>query len=67
MSTTTACALLRTRGAAQFLNVSEFLVRKMAREGELRFIQRTPRSPLLFSPSDLEAWVTKNRREHAAA
>lgn len=62
MNAPTASALLRTRGAAQFLNVSEFLVRKLAREGEIKFIQRTPRSPMLFSPADLEAWIKQNRQ-----
>jgi excisionase family DNA binding protein len=62
MNTTTAGALLRTRGAAQFLNVSEFLVRQIAKEGEIKFIQRTPRSPMLFSPSDLEKWIQKNKQ-----
>lgn len=62
MNINTVGSLLRTRGAAQFLNVSEFLIRKMAKEGEIKFIQRTPRSPLLFSPSDLEKWIKENRQ-----
>jgi len=62
MQTNTSNALLRTRGAAQFLNVSEFLIRQMARAGEIKFIQRKPRSPLLFSPADLDKWIQKNKQ-----
>ena len=62
MQATTTGALLRTRAVAQFLNVSEFLVRQLAREGEIKFIQRTPRSPMLFSPADLEKWIQKNKQ-----
>lgn len=62
MVTLTAGGLLRIKNAAQILGVSEWLVRRMAKDGELKFIQRTPRSPLLFSPSDLEAWAKKNRQ-----
>ena len=54
--------LMRTKPAAQWLGVSEWLLRKMANEGEIKFIKRTDRSPLLFSPADLESWVKKNRQ-----
>jgi len=58
----TAGGLLRIKNAAQVLGVSEWLVRKMAKDGELKYIQRTPRSPMLFSPSDLEGWAKRNRQ-----
>jgi len=64
LQSTTTGALLRTRAVAHFLNVSEFVVRQMAKNGELKFIQRTPRSPLLFSPSDLEKWIQKNKQQN---
>ena len=54
--------LVRIRHAAQFLGVSEWTVRQMAHEGELRFIQRTPRSPMLFDLADLNAWIQRNKQ-----
>jgi len=58
----TAGGLLRIRQAAQILGVSEWTIRQMAHEGEIKFVRRTDRSPMLFSPADLEAWVRKNRQ-----
>jgi len=61
--TYTAGGLVRIKQAAQILGVSEWTIRQMAKQtGELKFVQRTPRSPLLFSQADLEAWVRKNRQ-----
>ena len=61
MGTATA-SLIRTRQAAQVLGISEWLLRKMASDGEIKFIQRTDKSPLLFSPADLEKWIQKNKQ-----
>ena len=58
----TAGGLLRIRQAAQMLGVSEWTIRQMAHNGELKFVRRTDRSPMLFSCADLEAWVRKNRQ-----
>lgn len=61
MGTATA-SLVRTRQAASILGISEWLLRKMASEGEIKFIQRTEKSPLLFAPADLEKWIQKNKQ-----
>ena len=58
----TANGMLRIDQAAQVLSVSVWLLRKLAKEGQVKFVQNTPRSPLLFSHTDLEAWVRKNRQ-----
>jgi excisionase family DNA binding protein len=58
----TFAGLVRIRQAAQYLGLSEWSIRKMAHEGELRFVQRTSRSPMLFDPGDLNAWVQRNKR-----
>lgn len=58
----TAGGLVRIKHAAQVLGMSEWTVRQMAKAGELKFIQRTGRSPMLFSPADLEGWARKNRQ-----
>lgn len=49
--------LIRSRDAARYLCMSEWLLRKLAHEGKLAYIQRTPRSPLLFDLIDLRAWI----------
>ena len=53
---------LRSRAAAQYLGISEWLLRELAHAGELRYIQRTPRSPFLFDIDDLEEWAERNKR-----
>lgn len=53
---------LRSRAAAQYLGISEWTIRELAHAGELRYIQRTPRSPFLFDVQDLEEWAERNKR-----
>jgi hypothetical protein len=53
--------LIRSRDAARFLGMSEWLLRKLAHEGELAYIQRTTTSPLLFDPADLRKWVEREK------
>jgi hypothetical protein len=53
--------LLRSRDASRLLGMSEWLLRKLAHEGELAYAQRTPRSPMLFDPLDLRAWVERQK------
>lgn len=62
MTTVTVPALLKIKEAAQTLGMSEWLLRKLAREGEVKFIQRVPKAPMLFDPADLAAWVRKNKQ-----
>lgn len=57
-----SAGLVRIRQAAQFLGLSEWTVRQMAHEGELRFIQRTPRSPMLFDLADLNEWIQRSKQ-----
>jgi len=52
---------MRSRDAARFLCVSEWLLRKLAHEGELPYIQRTPASPLLFDRADLRKWIEREK------
>lgn len=62
MSTTlVAVGLVRIKQAAQLLGISEWLLRRLAHDGEIPFVQRTPRSPMLFAPADLEAWAERNK------
>jgi len=53
--------LIRSREAARLLGLSEWLLRKLAHEGQLTYIQRTPFSPLLFDPTDLRKWVEREK------
>jgi hypothetical protein len=53
--------LIRSRAAARLLGMSEWLLRKLAHEGELAYIQRTTSSPLLFDPADLRKWIEKEK------
>jgi hypothetical protein len=53
--------LIRSRDAARLLGMSEWLLRKLAHEGELAYIQRTPTSPLLFDPVDLRKWIEREK------
>lgn len=57
--------LIRSREAAKLLCVSEWLLRQLAHEGELSYIQRTPRSPMLFDIADLRTWVEKEKIRRA--
>jgi len=60
--------LVRTSEAAQLLSVSEWSIRKMAKEGELPYIQRGSRSsPMLFDPEDLREWVEKHKTRKMGA
>lgn len=53
--------LLRSREAAKLLCMSEWLLRQVAHDGELPYIQRTARSPMLFDIVDLRKWVEKEK------
>jgi len=53
--------LIRSREAARLLGLSEWSLRKLAHDGELPYIQRTPTSPLLFDPADLRKWVEREK------
>lgn len=53
--------LLRSRDAARLLGISEWLLRKLAHDGELAYIQVTPRSPMLFDPIDLRSWIEREK------
>jgi hypothetical protein len=41
--------------------MSEWLLRKLAHEGALPFIQLTSRSPMQFDPADLRRFVERNK------
>jgi hypothetical protein len=58
---TTFEGLIRSREAARILGMSEWLLRKLAHDGELAYIQRTAASPLLFDPADLRKWVEREK------
>ena len=49
--------LIRSKDAARFLSISEWLLRKLAHEGKLPYVQITDRSPMLFDRADLRAWI----------
>jgi predicted DNA-binding transcriptional regulator AlpA len=53
--------LIRSRDAARFLGVSEWLMREMAKRGELPYIQRTSASPMLFDRADLRKWIEREK------
>jgi hypothetical protein len=53
--------LIRSRDAARLLGMSEWLLRKLAHEGELAYIQHTDRSPMLFDPPDLRKWAEQQK------
>jgi excisionase family DNA binding protein len=53
--------LIRSREAARLLGMSEWSLRKLAHEGELSYIQHTPRSPMLFDPPDLRQWIERQK------
>jgi hypothetical protein len=54
--------LIRSKDAARALGMSEWSLRNLAHSGELAYIQRNgPRSPMLFDPLDLRAWVEREK------
>lgn len=53
---------LRSKSAAAYLGVSEWMLRQLVYAGDLQAIQRTPRSPFLFDKTDLDAWAERNKR-----
>lgn len=67
MVTNTIGGLVRVKVAAQMLGCSEWQVRQMVHQKELPFIQRTPRSPMLFDRADLEAWIRRNKETFTAS
>lgn len=54
-------ALIRSKDAARLMGMSEWLLRKLAHEGELPYLQHTDRSPMLFDPLDLRRWIEKEK------
>ena|SRR6516162_5319102 len=53
--------LIRSREAARLLGMSEWSLRNLVQSGQIAYIQRTPRSPLLFDPLDLRKWVEREK------
>ena len=53
--------LIRSRDAARYLCMSEWLLRKLAHEGKLPYVQITDRSPMLFDRADLRAWIERQK------
>jgi hypothetical protein len=53
--------LIRSRDAARLLGMSEWSLRNLAHSGELAYIQRSSRAPMLFDPLDLRAWIEKQK------
>jgi len=53
--------LMRSKDAARFLCISEWLLRKLAHEGKLPYIQITERSPMLFDCAELRAWIEREK------
>ena len=53
--------LIRSKDAARLLGISEWLLRKLAHEHELPYIQRSPTSPMLFDPVDLRKWIEREK------
>lgn len=53
--------LVRSREAARYLCMSEWLLRKLAHEGKLPYVQITDRSPMLFDRADLRAWIERQK------
>lgn len=59
--------LIRTRDAAKVLCMSEWTVRRLALEGEIAYIKLPGlRTPFLFDPADLQAWIDRNRMQATA-
>jgi excisionase family DNA binding protein len=54
-------ALIRSREAAKLLGVSEWLLRKLAHQGELAYVHLGATCPMLFDPADLRRWVEKQK------
>ena len=54
---------LTAREAAEYLRLSRSQMYKLARLGEIPSHQPMPDGKLLFARSDLDAWVTKRRKE----
>ena len=53
--------LIRSRDAASFLCISEWLLRKLAHAGRLPYVQITDRSPMLFDRADLRTWIEREK------
>lgn len=53
--------LIRSKDAARLLCMSEWQLRNLAHDGALAYIQRTPRSPMLFDRADLRAWIEREK------
>jgi len=53
--------LIRSKDAARLLGMSEWSLRNLVQSGQIAYIQRTPRSPLLFDPLDLRKWVEREK------
>lgn len=54
-------ALIRSKDAARLLGMSEWSLRKLAHEGELPYIHRSPTAPMYFDPIDLRRWIEREK------
>ena len=61
LETPTFEGLIRSRDAARLLGMSEWLLRKLAHEGDIPYLQITPRSPMLFDLLDLRGWIERQK------
>jgi excisionase family DNA binding protein len=53
--------MMRVRDTAHYLSLSPWTVRDMAHRGELRFVQATEQSPMLFDIQDLDRWIEQSK------
>src|SRR5215469_12555806 len=53
--------LIRSREAAKLLGISEWLLRKLAHEGELPYVHLGTTCPMLFDPLDLRRFVERKK------
>ena len=53
--------MMRVKDAAHYLSLSRWTVRNMAHRGDLRFVQVTEQSPMLFDIHDLDRWIEQSK------
>jgi len=54
--------LLRTQKAAERLGVTTGFLRRLVRQGRIKVVQQTARSPFFFAVADLNAWLEKAKK-----
>jgi len=54
--------LLKTRGAAEYLAISQWKLRQLVRRGELAYIDDGQGGPWRFDLHDLDAYIEQNRQ-----